>query len=112
MNENEKLLQKLRANAFPHNNGLVMRAVNIIRHGYNRMTDVQQAAEIWGVDENDFLDSVNFLALAKYVELRTIAEKMPVPDFADTDWALLEVRLTAQGIRVMQGNIRDEMIEV
>lgn len=112
MNEKERLLRQLRANAFPHNNGLVMRAVNIIRHGYNRMTDVQQAAEIWGVDENDFLDSVNFLALAKYVELRTIAERMPVPDFADTDWALLEIRLTAQGIRVMQGNIKDEMVEV
>lgn len=112
MNEKERLLQQLRANAFPHNNGLVMRAVNIIRRGYNRMTDVQRAAEIWGVDENDFLDSVNFLALAKYVELRTIAERMPVPDFADTDWALLEIRLTAQGIRVMQGNIKDEMVEV
>lgn len=47
MNEKERLLQQLRANAFPHNNGLVMRAVNIIRHGYNRMTDDDIKSALW-----------------------------------------------------------------
>ena len=65
MNEKEMLMRQLRANAFPHNNGKVMQAINIIRHGYNRLTDVQQAAQIWGVSQNDFLDCINFLALAK-----------------------------------------------
>ena len=52
MNEKEMLMRQLRANAFPHNNGKVMQAINIIRHGYNRLTDVQQAAQIWGVSQN------------------------------------------------------------
>lgn len=43
MNEKEMLMKQLRANAFPHNNGKVMQAINIIRHSYNRLTDVQQA---------------------------------------------------------------------
>ena len=90
----------------------VMQAINIIRHGYNRLTDVQQAAQIWGVSQNDFLDCINFLALAKYIQLRTIMDKVLVPDFADIEWTLLEVRLTDTGIRVLQGNIKDDMIEV
>ena len=112
MNEKEMLMRQLRANAFPHNNGKVMQAINIIRHGYNRLTDVQQAAQIWGVSQNDFLDCINFLALAKYIQLLTIMDKVLVPDFADIEWTLLEVRLTDTGIRVLQGNIKDDMIEV
>ena len=62
MNEKEMLMKQLRANAFPHNNGKVMQAINIIRHSYNRLTDVQQAAQIWGVSQDDFLDCINYLA--------------------------------------------------
>ena len=65
-----------------------------------------------GVSANDFLDCINFLALAKYIQLRTIMDKVLVPDFADIEWTLLEVRLTDTGIRVLQGNIKDDMIEV
>ena len=70
MNEKEMLMKQLRANAFPHNNGKVMQAINIIRHSYNRLTDVQQAAQIWGVSQDDFLDCINYLAMAKYIQLR------------------------------------------
>ena len=76
MNEKEMLMKQLRANAFPHNNGKVMQAINIIRHSYNRLTDVQQAAQIWGVSQDDFLDCINYLAMAKYIQLRTIADKI------------------------------------
>lgn len=69
MNEKEMLMKQLRANAFPHNNGKVMQAINIIRHSYNRLTDVQQAAQIWGVSQDDFLDCINYLAMAKYIQL-------------------------------------------
>lgn len=79
MNEKEMLMKQLRANAFPHNNGKVMQAINIIRHSYNRLTDVQQAAQIWGVSQDDFLDCINYLAMAKYIQLRTIADKILVP---------------------------------
>ena len=39
-------------------------------------------------------------------------DKVLVPDFADIEWTLLEVRLPDTGIRVLQGNIKDDMIEV
>ena len=112
MNEKEMLMKQLRANAFPHTNGKVMLAINIIRHSYNRLTDVQQAAQIWGVSQDDFLDCINYLAMAKYIQLRTIADKILVPDFADIGWDLLEAKLTAEGISVLCHKTKDEMIEV
>ena len=112
MNEKEMLMKQLRANAFPHNNGKVAQAINIIRHSYNRLTDVQQAAQIWGVSQDDFLDCINYLAMAKYIQLRTIADKILVPDFADIGWDLLEAKLTAEGISVLCHKTKDEMIEV
>lgn len=112
MNEKEMLMKQLRANAFPHNNGKVMQAINIIRHSYNRLTDVQQAAQIWGVSQDDFLDCINYLAMAKYIQLRTMADKILVPDFADIGWDLLEAKLTAEGISVLCHKTKDEMIEV
>lgn len=89
-----------------------MQAINIIRHSYNRLTDVQQAAQIWGVSQDDFLDCINYLAMAKYIQLRTIADKILVPDFADIGWDLLEAKLTAEGISVLCHKTKDEMIEV
>ena len=109
MNEKEMLMKQLRANAFPHNNGKVMQAINIIRHSYNRLTDVQQAAQIWGVSQDDFLDCINYLAMAKYIQLRTIADKILVPDFADIGWDLLEAKLTAEGISVLCHKTKEEM---
>ena len=120
MNEKEMLMKQLRANAFPHNNGKVMQAINIIRHSYNTYgevtvassNEVQQAAQIWGVSQDDFLDCINYLAMAKYIQLRTIADKILVPDFADIGWDLLEAKLTAEGISVLCHKTKDEMIEV
>lgn len=45
MNEKEMLMKQLRANAFPHNNGKVMQAINIIRHSYRSST--VQCKEPW-----------------------------------------------------------------
>ena len=95
-----------------HNDIKAIQAINIIRHSYNRLTDVQQAAQIWGVSQDDFLDCINYLAMAKYIQLRTIADKILVPDFADIGWDLLEAKLTAEGISVLCHKTKDEMIEV
>ena len=60
----------------------------------------------------EFLDCINYLAMAKYIQLRTIADKILVPDFADIGWDLLEAKLTAEGISVLCHKTKDEMIEV
>lgn len=58
------------------------------------------------------VSSCNYLAMAKYIQLRTIADKILVPDFADIGWDLLEAKLTAEGISVLCHKTKDEMIEV
>ena len=52
----------LRAGSFVHNNGKVLRTVNILRLKYNKLTGVQSVLEDDGIAEDEFLDSVNFLA--------------------------------------------------
>ena len=79
----------LRAGSFVHNNGKVLRTVNILRLKYNKLTGVQSVLEDDGIAEDEFLDSVNFL-----------------------DYTALEAKLTGKGIRLLAGGIEDDMIEV
>ena len=53
---------RLRAGNFIHNNGLVLRIINILRYKYNRLTGVKDVVASHGVSEDEYLDSVNFLA--------------------------------------------------
>ena len=57
----------LRAGSFVHNNGKVLRTVNILRLKYNKLTGVQSVLEDDGIAEDEFLDSVNFLAEEGYI---------------------------------------------
>lgn len=51
---------RLRAGNFIHNNGLVLRIINILRYKYNRLTGVKDVVASHGVSEDEYLDSVNF----------------------------------------------------
>ena len=101
----------LRAGSFVHNNGKVLRTVNILRLKYNKLTGVQSVLEDDGIAEDEFLDSVNFLAEEGYIHLRRISNKEPAA-LADTDYTALEAKLTGKGIRLLAGGIEDDMIEV
>ena len=101
----------LRAGSFIHNNGKVLRTVNILRLKYNKLTGVQNVLEDDGIAEDEFLDSVNFLAEEGYIHLRRISNKEPAA-LADTAYTALEAELTGKGIRLLAGGIEDDMIEV
>lgn len=60
----------LRAGSFVHNNGKVLRTVNILRLKYNKLMGVQSVLEDDGIAEDEFLDSVNFLTEEGYIHLR------------------------------------------
>jgi hypothetical protein len=112
MEDKENIRARVRAKEFVESNGKVMRAINFIRHGYNKLTVVKMAAQELDVNEDQFLDSINFLALAGYIQLRTIREHALVPNFADCRWDTLETMYTDKGIRLAQGDIHDNMVEV
>lgn len=110
--EKEKLAAQIRAGAFVANNGRVLRTINILRTRYNRLTGVQTVLEDQGVMEDEFADSINFLSMEEYIQLRRVGDRTEVRDLADDDWRMLEAKLTPKGIRLLAGGICDEMIEV
>lgn len=101
----------LRAGNFVRNNGMVLRTVNILRFKYNKLTGVQSVLEDGGITEDEFLDSINFLAEEGYIHLRHISTKENA-SLADDEYTALEAKLTGKGIRLLAGGCSDDMIEV
>lgn len=101
----------LRAGNFVHANGRVLRTINILRTKYNKLTGVERVLADDGISEDEFLDSINFLAAEAYIHLRTVSDHTDA-DIADCDYRTLEAKLTAKGIRLLAGGIEDNMIEV
>ena len=105
--------QKGTAKATVGNYMVVLRNDPLVRESmkYNKLTGVQSVLEDDGIAEDEFLDSVNFLAEEGYIHLRRISNKEPAA-LADTDYTALEAKLTGKGIRLLAGGIEDDMIEV
>lgn len=113
MREDTKALRaQLRKGAFVRNNGEVLRIINILRTDYVRLADVQGVLEGKGVELDEFCDSVNYLSLEGYIQLRRVEGRGSVEDLADVDWRELEGKVSAKGIKLLAGAIRDELIEV
>mgnify|MGYP000848858504 CR=1 FL=1 len=101
-----ELERKLRAGNFIKNNGKVMRAVNILRYKFSKLSAISYALDI---PEAEVIDSVNFLAEAEYIELRQISTKSAA-DLSDVPFDDLEAKLTEKGIRLLAGGIKDDLI--
>lgn len=105
MQDHDEALKKMRAGSFRENNGRVIRTINILRHEYVRLRDVCFA--LTDVTPGEVLDSVNFLQMAHYIQLRHIETKAPVADMADAVFNELEAKVTVEGIRLLSGSIND-----
>ena len=77
----------------------------------NRLGNLQSLLGGEGVAEDEFLDSVNFLASEGYIHLRLISTREPAL-LADHEYTELEAKLTSRGKRLLKGGIEDNMIEV
>ncbi len=109
----EEMMKKIRADAFPKNNGHVLTCINLLnRIGYSPLEQVRAGVKNWGVEKPEFLDSIHFLQQAGYIETRTIDGKVMGVDLADYPYDELETRVSAKGIRLMQGSISDECVKI
>lgn len=63
------------------------------------------------VPENEFVDSVNYLYLSEYILLRKIKTKESA-DIADVPYELLEAKLSQKGIKLLEGSVTDNSVEV
>ena len=102
-------MQRIKAKRFVKNNGLVLRTINILRVEYHKLEEVLFALS--DVEEHDFLDSVNYLFLSEYILLRDIKSRQPA-DIADVPYERLEAKLSPKGIKLLEGKIEDNSVEV
>lgn len=86
-----------------------MRTINILHVNYEKLSDVKYA--MGNVPEHDFLSSVNYLFLSEYILLRNIKTKEPA-DIADVPYEGLEAKLSSKGIKLLDGTIIDNSVEV
>lgn len=108
-NDKDKLIQKIRQGRFVENNGRVLRTINILRTQYIKLSDCCYALD--DVAETDFLDCINFLSRAGYIDLRT-CDGHRSAQLADHDYEDLEAALSEKGIRLLGGDITDDMVDV
>ena len=107
---NEKAaLDKIKAGRFIKNNGRVLRTINILIYKFEKISEVRYALD--NMPENEYYDSLNYLFESEYIQLRHIRSKQPAT-LADSDPDELEAKLTNKGIRLLAGNLFDELVEV
>lgn len=110
MDKKDALLKKLRAGSFIENNGTVLRDINLLRHQYIDLKSVRRVRSD-RLNEQEFLDCINYLSQAGYIDLRDTASKQEAR-LADTAYTALEAIVTAKGIRLLGGAMSDDMVDV
>lgn len=107
------MMRKIRAEAFPKNNGSVLTCINLLnRIGFSPLKQVKAGVENWGIEKSEFLDCIHFLQQSGYIETRTVDGKVMGADLADYNYQDLEVRVSAKGIRLLHGSISDGCVDV
>lgn len=107
--DKETLNKRIAAGNFVENNGAVLRTINTLKTKYNKLKLVSYA--LVDAEKTDIEKSVNYLYEAGYLHLRRIDSKAAT-SLADTDFDLIEAKLTAKGIQLLAGVIQDECVEV
>lgn len=109
MNDKE-MLRQIKAAKFVENNGKVIRAINLLKHKYIKLSDVYYAME-GEMSEDEYLESINFLSEAGYINLRVIRTDEPA-DLDKYDYTSLKAKLSHNGIRLLKGEIIDKSVRV
>ena len=109
MDNEREYLQAIKAKHFRENNGEVLRNINILRARYSKLEDIKFVMK--NVPENEFVDSVNYLYLSEYILLRKIKTKESA-DIAGVPYELLEAKLSQKGIKLLEGSVTDNSVEV
>ena len=112
MDMKEKLLAEMEQSDFAKNNGKIMRALNALAPNYNNLRSIQRALVADDISEGQYAASLDFLALEGYIMLRTVKDHVRCEDLADHNWTELEAKLSGKGMRVLEKDVKDAMIEV
>ena len=99
------MIERIRQKAFFKNNGMVLKAVNLLRDKFVALTDIRYALEP-SMTEAEFRDSINYLTESGYIRLRHMDSK------ACTTLEQLEAKVSADGIKIIACVRKDECIDV
>lgn len=108
--ENKEFHERIRQKKFFHNNGIVLKGVNLLRTQYVSLPDLKYALEP-SITESEFRDSVNYLSESGYIKMRNIRSKQATT-LADCDFDEIEAKVSADGIKIIASVRTDECIEV
>jgi len=97
--EQTEMLRRMQQKTFFKNNGMVLKAVNLLRDKYVSLSDVCYALHP-SMNEAEFRDAVNYLTESGYIRL------------ADTEMQELEAKVTAEGIQIIACVRTDVCIDV
>lgn len=103
------MMQDLKRGRFKQNNAAVLRALNLLRTRYERLSDVKYALP--DLTEQEYLDSINYLYEAGFLLIRSIRSRESANP-ADCEYGLLEGKLSHTGIKILSGDITDNSIGV
>ena len=105
-----RMIERIRQKAFFKNNGMVLKAVNLLRDKFVALTDIRYALEP-SMTEAEFRDSINYLTESGYIRLRHMDSKA-CTTLADTAMEQMEAKVTADGIKIIACVRKDECIDV
>ena len=112
MDMKEKLLAEMEQSDFAKNNGKIMRTLNVLAPSYHNLSSIQRILKDDGIGEGQYAACLDFLALEGYILLRTVKDHVRCEDLADHNWTELEAKLSGKGMRVLEKDVKDAMIEV
>ena len=112
MDMKEKLLAEMEQSDFAKNNGKIMRTLNVLAPSYHNLSSIQRILKDDGIGEGQYAACLDFQALEGYILLRTVKDHVRCEDLADHNWTELEAKLSGKGMRVLEKDVKDAMIEV
>lgn len=108
--ETKELQERIRQKKFFHNNGIVLKGVNLLREKYVHLSELKYAFEP-SMSEQELRDSLNYLSESRYINMRRIDSKKETT-LADCEFNEIEAKVSADGIKIIACVRTDECIEV
>lgn len=108
--EAKELQERIRQKKFFHNNGIVLKGVNLLRDKYVRLSELKYAFEP-SMSEQELRDSLNYLSESGYIKMRHI-DSWKDTTLADCEFNEIEAKVSADGIKIIACVRTDECIEV